>query len=366
MLLPILLVALGLALAACAMFNQPKFGKLPEGERLEAIKESPNYVDDAFQNTVPTPQLTEGKSMLSVSMGYLFSSKVRPAPKQALPTSKTDLKSLDGSRDCVVWMGHSSFFIQLGGRNILIDPVFSDHAAPFSFINKAFNGSNIYTAEEMPEIDYLLISHDHWDHLDYPTVTALLPKVKQVLCPLGVGAHLEHWGFAREKIHEADWHTEFAPEDGITFHILPARHFSGRLLTRNKSLWAGFALQSPAHSLFFSGDSGYGPHIAEIAKRFTGFDLVMLDSGQYDANWAYVHMTPEQAAQAAEELRAKALLPAHIGKFCIANHPWDEPFDRISEASRGKPYKLLTPMIGQTLWLDNAEQKFFRWWEGVE
>ena len=244
-----------------------------------------------------------------------------------------------------------------------MDPVFNDHAAPLSWFNNNFPGTDLYRAADMPEMDFLLISHDHWDHLDHQTAVGLMPKVKAVVSPLGVGAHFTHWGYPREKVLEADWNTALHFENGFAIHIVPARHFSGRLLTRNKTQWAGFVLETPAHRIFLSGDTGYGPHIAEIAKAFGSFDLVALDGGQYDARWPQIHMTPEEAALAARELNAKKLLLAHVGRFCISAHPWDEPFIRAVEASRDMPFQLVTPKIGEPLWLDGTEQTFSHWWQ---
>jgi L-ascorbate metabolism protein UlaG (beta-lactamase superfamily) len=254
----------------------------------------------------------------------------------------------------------------LGGKRILIDPVFSSSAAPVSFANKAFAGTNLYTAEDMPEIDYLLISHDHWDHLDYPTIIAMQPKIKNVICGLGVGAYFEQWGFEERRIHEADWFTTLEMERDFVVHVLPARHFSGRLLIRNKTLWTAFALITPNRRIFYSGDGGYGPHIKKIGEMLHGFDVAIMENGQYDKQWPYIHMMPEEVAQAAEELNAKALLPGHSGKFAIANHSWDEPFKRITDASRNKNYRLLTPIIGEPVDLENQQQIFSRWWENVK
>jgi L-ascorbate metabolism protein UlaG (beta-lactamase superfamily) len=256
--------------------------------------------------------------------------------------------------------------MHLGGKRILIDPVFSAYAAPVSFVNKAFDGTNQYTAEDMPEIDYLLISHDHWDHLDYPTVTALKPKIKNVICGLGVGTYFEDWGFDPKLIYETDWFTVLKFADAFTIHVLPARHFSGRLFSRNKTLWTGFALVTPECRVFYSGDGGYGPHFKQIGEMLNGFDIVIMENGQYDKNWPYIHMMPEEVAMATEELKAKALLPGHAGRFAIANHPWDEPFERITKASQNKHYRLLTPMIGEAVDFDNQQQPFSRWWKNVE
>ncbi|WP_425057943.1 hypothetical protein SCACP_25210 [Sporomusa carbonis] len=346
--------------------QHPKFGTLPEGSCLEKIKSSPNYVDGQFQNLVPTPQFSEGNSTASVWWYFLFAKKERLTPTTSIPTVKTDLKTLDKDKVAVIWLGHSSYFMQLGGKRILIDPVLSSYAAPVFFANKAFEGTNPYTAEDMPEIDYLLISHDHWDHLDYPTVTALKPKIKNVICGLGVGAYFEEWGFDTKHILEADWFTALELENDLTVHVLPARHFSGRLFSRNKTLWTGFAFVTPERRIFYSGDGGYGPHFKQIGDMLNGFDLVIMENGQYDKNWPYIHMMPEEVAQAAEELKAKALLPGHAGKFAIANHSWDDPFKRITAASQNKNYKLITPMIGEPVELDNRQQLFSRWWERVE
>ena len=351
-----------IGLVACA----PKFGKLPEGERLDRIQRSPNYREGTFRNQVEAPPLAGKTNRFAVLLEHVFKKADYLVPKKTIPSVKTDLTTLDVARDTLVWLGHSSFFLLLGGQRILIDPVFSDHAAPFFFANRAFVGTTVYTASDMPDIDYLLISHDHWDHLDYQAVTALERSVRHVVCGLGVGAHLEYWGYAKEKIHEGDWYDTVTLQDGFTVHVLPARHFSGRFLTRNKSLWAGFALITPGRKMFISGDSGYGPHFAAIGERFGGFDLAVLENGQYDARWPYSHMTPEETARAAVELGVKAIVPNHSGKFAMARHPWDEPLKRLAKASQGQPYRFLTPVIGEPIFLDDTTQSFAAWWEDME
>lgn len=356
----------GLASIGYAYVQHPKFGTLPEGERLARIERSPNYADGAFQNVVPTPVFTDESSATSVVPGNTTSELVQRVPEGPIPSVKTELKELDGDHDVVIWMGHSSYFVQLRGKRILIDPVFSSNAAPVPYANEAFAGTNLYAADDMPDIDYLLITHDHYDHLDYPSIKALQPKVREVIAGLGIGAYFEQWGYPGDRLREADWGTALEVADGLIVHVLPARHYSGRLLSRNKTLWVAFALETPGRRLFFSGDSGYGPHLRAIGDQFGGFDLAALDSGQYDRRWAYIHMTPEEAAQAAEDLRATALLPAHVGRFAIANHPWDEPFERVSAANEGKRFRLVTPMIGQPLDLDSQTQRLQPWWVGVQ
>jgi L-ascorbate metabolism protein UlaG (beta-lactamase superfamily) len=269
-------------MGACAYIQHPKFGQPPEGERLRVIQNSPNQVDGKFRNQVPAPVRADDSIFFTILVENLFSKSERLKPGAPLPTVKTDMKALDPGRDTVIWLGHSSYFVQLGGKRILIDLVFCVSAEPVSFANNAFDGASIYTAEDMPAIDYLLITHDHWDHLDYSSVKVLEPNVRHVIGALGVGAYFEKWGYAKEKIHEADWFTVLKLEEGITIHVLPARHYSGRLLIRNRTLWAGYALETSTRRIFFSGGSGYGPHFREIGQRFKGFDLAVLDSGQYD------------------------------------------------------------------------------------
>lgn len=273
---------------------------------------------------------------------------------------------MNKDQDVVIWLGHSAYYIQLAGKRILIDPVLSDHAAPFSFLIKAFDGTTIYQAKDIPEIDYLLISHDHYDHLDYATVTQLKDKIKHVIVPLGVGSHFEHWGYPLEKINENDWFDTLTLDPNLKIHTLPARHYSGRLFTRNKALWASYALETPKQKIYFGGDSGYGSHFKTIGEKFGGFDVVMLDSGQYDPRWSLIHMTPEESVQAATDLKAKALLPMHIGRFTLSPHAWNDPFKRVSAASKTAPFQLLTPIIGQPVLLDQPFQQYSSWWEEIK
>ncbi|MFZ4286320.1 MBL fold metallo-hydrolase [Variovorax sp. HJSM1_2] len=359
-----IIFALG-ALAICAYLQHPLFGALPEGERLDRITRSVNQLDGAFRNQIDTPMLTTDDSQLSIMLSDSLGKKGQVRPPGIVPTVKTDLKALDPSEDLVIWLGHSSYYVQLGGQRILIDPVFSTNASPVPLTNVAFVGTSIYAAEDMPIIDLVLITHDHYDHLDYPSIKALQPKVKQVVAGLGVGAHFEAWGYDKNVVHEADWYDTVAPVPKLQIHVTPARHFSGRTFTRDKSLWVGFALVSEQRRIFFSGDSGYSPHFAEIGQRYGPFDWVALDAGQYDPRWANVHMHPERAAQAADDLHTRALTPGHVGRFSISAHDWDDPFRRITAASQGRGYALWTPVIGRPVFLDGREQSFSPWWPSV-
>ena len=341
----LLLVGVGV-IGGYTYLQHPKFGDRPTDAHLRAVERSPHYGSGEFHNLVDTPMRTGESGFLSNVLSLLLDRNPNLKPPVPLPSTWIDLKALPPGEDLVVWLGHSSYFVQLDGRRILVDPVFSANASPFPGTNVAFAGTTRYTAEDMPAIDCLLVTHDHWDHLDYPSAMALLPKVGQVVVGLGVGAYFDRWGYPAARVREADWNDTLEFEAGLRIHVLPARHYSGRLLTRNRTLWVAFALETPGRKLFFSGDSGYGPHFREIGARFGGFDLAALDLGQYDLRWANIHMFPEQAAQAAEDLRTAALLPAHVGRFSIAAHDWDEPLKRIDQASLGRPYRLLTPVLG--------------------
>lgn len=357
---------ISMVLGASAYMQKPAFGSAPAGTRLEKIEHSPNYANGEFQNLIPTAKFSEGTTSASALWEYQAKEKKRLQPAGPLPHQKTELTQLQRQEDTVVWLGHSSVFMQLDGKRFLVDPVFSSFASPASFINKAFAGSNPYQAEDMPDIDYLLISHDHWDHLDYPTIMALKAKIKNIICPLGVGGYFEEWGFAPESIHEGDWFTPLTMAPDLTVHVLPSRHFSGRTLVQNRTQWAGFAVLTPQRRVFISGDGGYGPHFKRIGELFERFDLAIMENGQYNPRWPYIHMMPEEVALATEELHAEALLPVHAGKFALSTHDWDEPFQRITAASEKKSYRLLTPLLGEMVALADKQQVFSHWWENVE
>lgn len=357
-------ILVALLASGYAYVKQPQFGALTEPAKLN---HSTHYVAGQFRNLEPDPVLNIPEDQRKGWVDFLLAADDNRTPNTALPVDVPDLHALDRNQDLVVWLGHSSFFIQLAGKRLLIDPVLSANASPIPMTNQAFAGTLPLTVEDIPTIDYLLISHDHWDHLDYPTLMAMQDRIDEAVAGLGVGAHLRAWGFDAKRIHEADWNTMLDSKDGLRIHVLPARHYSGRLLDKNQSLWVSFALESAERSIYFSGDSGYGRHFKEIGKRFGGFDLALLDSGQYNEQWRHIHMTPEDAAQAADDLGAKAMMPAHVGKFTLAFHRWDEPFERLVSASKGKSWQLLTPRIGQMLELtDEQQMATSHWWETAQ
>ncbi|HRB70787.1 MAG TPA: MBL fold metallo-hydrolase [Flavobacterium sp.] len=344
--------------------QQPKFGKLPSGERLERIKKSPNFHDGQFQNSSETPDLTEGANYFSVLKEFIFKENTRVKPTTELPAVKTDLHKIVPNEDVFIWFGHSSYFLQTNGIKFLIDPVFSGAASPIRMTTKSFGGSDRYTTSDIPEIDYLIITHDHWDHLDYETVKNLKSKVKTVICGLGVGEHLEYWGYDKSRIIEKDWHETIELINNTKLHTTPARHFSGRGLSRNKSLWLSFVLETPDKRIFIGGDGGYDSHFKAIGDKFGPFDLAIIECGQYDKNWKYIHLMPEEVLQVAQDLKTEKLIPVHWSKFSLANHNWDEPISRLEALNDNPALRLCTPMIGEKMNLD-ANTTFTQWWKNV-
>lgn len=359
----ITLVIAGLLILVIFIFmNLPKFGKLPSRADIERIKKSSNYSDKSFKNKSVTPDLSDGATYYSVTKEMLFGQSKRVKPDRIIPAIKIDLHKLNANEDVLVWFGHSSYFMQTDGIKILVDPVFSNNASPVSFTTKAFAGTNIYNADDMPHIDILFISHDHWDHLDYDTILKLKNKIDRIVCGLGVGAHFERWEFDVSKITEMDWN-ESMTINNFEIHSVSARHFSGRGFKRNQSLWLSWVLITPSKKYFIGGDSGYDTHFKETGDQFGLFDLVILEDGQYDKSWKYIHMMPEEVLQAAQDLKAKKLLPVHHSKFAIANHDWDAPLAQVTSLPQSEHLKILTPMIGEIVEIENDMQNFSEWWK---
>jgi L-ascorbate metabolism protein UlaG (beta-lactamase superfamily) len=358
------IVSVGLVLVAGAtlFMQQSMFGKSASGDRLSRIHQSPNFRNGQFKNLSFTPVFAEDVGGFTMFKNVLFGKSKRNKPSDCLPSQKTDLFTLDPGENVLVWFGHSSYFIQVDGKKILVDPVLSGSASPFSFMVSSFAGSDIYKADEIPEIDYLFITHDHWDHLDYRTVLKL--KVRQVFTGLGTGAHLEHWGFDPDKITELDWNEKAIPDSGFVVTYTPGRHFSGRNYKRNQSVWGSFVLKTPSKKLFIGGDSGFDTHFAKIGNEHGPFDLALLECGQYNKAWKYIHMQPEETVQAATDLKAKMLMPVHWAKFALALHSWDEPIDRITREANRLKMPVIHPMIGETVNL-NEFAPSHEWWKGI-
>ena len=358
----ILSILIVISLTTIIILNQARFGKASTGERLKRIQQSSNFRDGSFQNQSHTPVMSEDVSIFKVLKDGMFNRSKRNVPTDVMPSKKTNLKTLNPEKDVVVWFGHSSYFMQIDGKKILVDPVLSGNASPFSFMVKSFKGSDVYTPDDFPEIDYLFITHDHWDHLDDQTVQKL--KVGKVVTGLGTGAHLERWGFDPKSIVEQDWNESAALDSGFQVTATPARHFSGRGFKRNQSIWCSFVLKTPSKRIFIGGDSGYDTHFAKIGAEYGPFDLALLECGQYNTYWKYIHMMPEQTVQAAIDLKAKTLMPVHWAKFALAYHAWDEPIERVTREAHRLNFPIVHPMIGELLDLNDFGVQH-EWWKGI-
>lgn len=337
--------------AGVLFLSQKSFGRLPRGERLERIMKSPNYNGKAFVNLDSTELMVHKKNRFRM-MRELWMDDKSGAVRvpDSMTVIRTDLKSLPDDKDWLVWFGHSSYLMNLSGKKVLVDPVLYS-GSPVSFVNRMFPGTDVYKPKDFPDIDFLVISHDHWDHLDYEAVTELEPRVKKVVCGLGVGSHFEYWGYPKEKLVELDW-WEGADVDGFRVTATPARHFSGRDLHRNKTLWASYVLKTPKRSVWIGGDTGYGSHFVKIGEKFPGIDLAIVENGQYNTDWPFVHTLPEYLGKVMTELKAARYLTVHHSRFCLSKHDFRDPVKNAKKAAEESGKPLLMPQMGDVLYLE--------------
>ena len=356
------LVILGLLLLAggvLAAFAWTAAGTQPEGARLARAQQSPNYKDGKFFNAIPE------QMNLWAATKRMFQGGDHRSPEAAMPTAaKADLKVPPASGLRVTWIGHSSMLIEIDGKRILTDPVWGERAFPISFMGpKRFFPPQRALVDLMP-IDAVVLSHDHYDHLDEGSIRQLNALGARFITPLGLGAHLEYWGVAADRVTELDWWQTEAIGD-LTVACTPARHFSGRFLTdRNATLWASWSLIGPTHRVFFSGDTAMFPGFTEIGAKYGPFDVVLMESGAYDKTWTDVHLGPEQGVQAHLDLQGKLLIPVHWGTFNLAIHNWTEPAERLLVAAEEAGAAAYIPMPGESVEPATrpAQQ---RWWPDV-
>lgn len=355
-------LVLALAVLTALFMQQSSFGKLPSGERLERIGRSAHFKDGVFQNIQETHVMAPDASLWKMTSKFFFGNIPNREPSKTLPSVKTSLKEPQ-IKPNLIWFGHSSFLISIDGKKILSDPVFSERPSPVQFAgSKAYPGTMTFTTNDFPDLDLIVISHDHYDHLDYQSIKDLNARTKKFAVPLGVGEHLVHWGVPKEKIHEFDWWEGENILPGIEITCTPARHFSGRGFRRNKTLWASFVLKTGGYSIFIGGDSGYDESFKKIGEAFGPFDIAMLECGQYDKQWPQIHMMPEETVQASIDLGAKILLPVHWGKFSLALHAWTDPIERATKEAERLGVRMTTPKIGEPIFFGESfpSQK---WWQ---
>ncbi len=343
----------------------PQFGGRVTKDQQAVYEKSKNYKDGIFINRDNVTMDMSLSDMLKAMKGMLSANK-GSKPSKNIEVQKIDSIDIANYSDSTrfIWFGHSAFLVQMNNKNILIDPMFGDVPAPHPYLGvKRFSKELPIAIEKLPQIDAVLISHDHYDHLDYGSIQKLKDKVSAFYVPLGVGVHLEAWGVDASRITELDWWQEVVVDD-LTFKATPAQHFSGRGPSdRAKTLWCSWILQSATENIFFSGDSGYSDHFKEIGVKYGPFDFAMLECGQYNKLWPTVHMFPEETAQAGADLQAKTIMPIHWGAFKLAQHPWTDPVERLSKKASVLGIDLITPFIGEPIELGTLDQTGSRWWE---
>ncbi|MEM9691663.1 MAG: MBL fold metallo-hydrolase [Myxococcota bacterium] len=345
-----------------ALWKKSMGAKRARGCRLERMQASPQWQGGKFANALPR----EEPKLWSATREFMVggSKHRRPtAPLPIVPRTGTDFASGPASGLRVTWLGHSTSLIEIDGHRVLLDPVFGERASPIEWLGpKRFHPPPL-PLHDLPHIDVVVVSHDHYDHLDHTTAVTLGKKGLPFVVPLGVGAHLETWGVDAETITELDW-WEHTRVGNIEVSVVPARHFSGRGPTpsdRDHTLWGGIALVGPAHRVYFSGDTAMFPGFTEIGKRLGPFDIALIESGAYNQLWRDAHIGPEQAALAAKMIEADILLPVHWGTFDLALHGWTDPVERLLLATRGLDVTITTPRIGESVELGQPLPDE-RWW----
>ena len=361
------LLVLGVALLAAGLFVylSPEFGEPPTAEEQQAYARADNYADGKFVNPTPTSINMSLSTMASVMRDYVrgVPQGVPDGPPPVVPLDSATIVAASDTLTRITWFGHSAVLLEIDGQRLLLDPMLGKVPAPHPWLGQSrFSEGLPIAIEQLPAIDAVLISHDHYDHLDYGSIRRLKDKVTDFYVPLGVGAHLRRWGVAESAIHELNWWDEAHP-DGLNLVFTPARHFSGRGLTdRNATLWGSWVIRGKQDTLYFSGDGGYGPHFARIGERYGPFNLAMIECGQYDTRWAQIHMMPEESVQAARALRARRVLPIHWGAFRLALHPWTDPVERITARAKEWGVPLTTPKIGEAVVVSEKVFPTSTWW----
>lgn len=343
----------------------PHFGKKYSKDKMESFYALEHYKNGKFINQVPTSMSMDFKTNISMIRDFVKKNPNR-VPRVGIPMEKIDVSRFHSeSKDSkITWFGHSALLIEIDGKNILVDPMFGNAPTPFpQFGGKRYSGGLPIEISELPKIDAVILSHDHYDHLDYGTIKKIKQKVDRFIVPLGVGSHLVSWGVPKERISEHNWWDEFK-FDQLTLACSPARHFSGRSLTdRNSTLWCSWVIIGEKTKIYFSGDSGYAPHFKEIGEKYGPFNIALMECGQYDKRWSAIHMLPEETVKAFIDVKGEVLVPIHFGAFTLAFHDWNDPIERAVKAAKENGVKYSTPKIGETINISTGEYPNSIWWK---
>ncbi|MDQ0247416.1 L-ascorbate metabolism protein UlaG (beta-lactamase superfamily) [Bacillus fengqiuensis] len=341
----------------------PAFGGKLSKEERRALNQSSNFSNGKFVNQIPTSMNTGFITTLSILRDFMGRNPKR-RPDRPIPMETFDSLFIQGNKQAkITWFGHSAFLLELDGKSLLFDPMFGRSPSPFPLVGgKRYSGDLPLNVEELPVIDAVFLSHDHYDHLDYGSIKKLKDKVKRFFVPLGVSKHLERWGVNQEIIKEHDWWSEFEWE-GLTLACTPARHFSGRSLSdRNSTLWCSWVVIGKQSKVYFSGDSGYGPHFKEIGETYGPFDYTLMECGQYDNRWSSIHMMPEETVQAHLDVKGDIMIPIHWASFTLALHDWTDPIERVKKEALEKDIAISTPKIGEAVMIGSVEYPKSTWW----
>ncbi len=364
------MITLGIVLLTLVVFTivymntAPQFGGSHSKEDVVKYENSGHYADGTFQNLIPTSIDYSWSSMVRMMKLYIKGNPNK-SPQSELPTQDLDTASWNSANtDQIMWYGHSAFLLKMNEKTILIDPMLGNTPAPHPALGASRYSKELpVEIEELQEVDLIIISHDHYDHLDYGSIKQLNAKTKMFYVPLGVGAHLKKWGVSEDRIKEFNWWDE-AKLETIDIAFTPARHFSGRKIgNNNTTLWGSWVLKGSNTKIFFSGDSGYGPHFEEIGNKYGPFDITLMECGQYNENWDQIHMMPEESVKAAKDVQAKVMMPIHWGAFTLAMHDWNDPVKRSTAEAERLAIDCITPVIGEVIALDTISVTQNEWWK---
>lgn len=344
-------------LSGCSVIRS--IGKYPSKEKEAEYALLPNYKERSFQNRYNTDSIPYIEQRVQREKTRKF--RKRPKLSKEIPFVKTNLKDTLFAEPTIVWFGHSSYLIQANGFNILVDPVLSDYASPLWYFNRSMPGSHQYRFKDMPSIDLILITHDHYDHLDCSTIRKFRKKNTRAIVPLGIGSLLTQWGWKTDHFKEVNWGDTIEVDNRVRVISTPTQHRSGRWKKKGRTLWTSYVLEIGNQRLFLGGDGGYNRHFKDIGDQYGPFDLAVLENGQYSLEWPKNHSFPEQTVHAAQELKAKMVLPVHWSRFAAAYHAWNEPIKEllplmdavgipVTAPRIGEPYTIGTPAKREVWW----------------